>query len=61
MCEVDYILGALDSVLKVSSSLDLVLLQLHSTGEGALELIYRLAVGTEVKESDLGIILASKL
>jgi len=53
MSEIHDVLGSLKSVLKVGSSLHLILLKLHSAGERALELINRLAVGTEIEKSDL--------
>lgn len=61
MSEVEHILSALEADLEVSNGLNLLLLDGDARGEGALEGIDRLAVRTEVEETNLSVILASEL
>ena len=59
--EVQDILCTLESEIEICDSLDLALVKLHSSGKTPLHGIDRLSVRSEIKKSDLLIVLSSKL
>jgi hypothetical protein len=61
MSEVDDILSALEADLEARDGLHLLLLELHARGEGALEGVDGLAVGPEVQQADLLVVLSRQL